>query len=212
MQREEFLKRVSDCFYEKTGIRVLERDIHDDGFFGLLYYIPANSLEDNSPLLIYHRMGIEFIMFPYQDLYKIYENPEEYIINANWNAGYYWGYNYKKEENTFLEGIHWEPVPLNKIYEYIEIIRYQERGTFVEDDRFVLCKKISDILYKKHGLIAKDFYCTDKTEKNCLVYPNPRENRRVDVYLPTNILIGMMYHPGKSNINQILKNMEILKQ
>ena len=207
MQREEYLKRVSDCFYEKTGIRILERDIHDDGLFGLLYYIPPNSLEDNSPLVIHHRMGIEFIMFPYQDVYKIYENPEDYIINANWNAGYYWGYNYKKDENSLLEGIHWEPVPLNKVYEYFEIIRNQERGAFVKDDRFDLCDRISNILYKRYGLIAKDFFCTDKSEKNCIIYPNPRENMRVDVNIPTHILIKMLYHPKTVDIDKVLKNM-----
>lgn len=202
MTREEFLHEVAKVFFQETGIVISKRDIRDDGYFGLFYYMPENSLESNSPLVLHHRMGIEVIIFPYQDMDKIYDDVENYIKNANWNVGYYWG------GGSMLKGIHWEPKPLKEIYDYFKEIRMQEKYSYVRDDRFDLCNGISDLLYEKYGLIAIDYFSIDRKNNICRVYPHPLEEMGVEVYIPTYILTNLMYHPGTVNIEKLLNNMQ----
>lgn len=96
----------SHKLYELTGHRVTNYNIHSDEK-GWHYYIEAQSLEENHPLILNHYRGQLFAVIPLKEYLKL-ENgtidPEAYIDNAFWNFGYYWG------GGSMINGVFWKPL------------------------------------------------------------------------------------------------------
>lgn len=80
--------------------------IHSDATPGWYYYITAESLVPNYPLLMMHYRGPLFAVIPVEDYQKLEEgaDPIEYINNAHWNYGYYWG------GGSMIGGAFWQPL------------------------------------------------------------------------------------------------------
>ena len=91
---------------EMTGYHLGTDHIHSD-YNGWYYYIKEKSLEKNHPLLMMHYRGPMFAVIPYEE-YALLESgeldPAEYINNAYWSYGYYWG------GGSMLNGVFWQPL------------------------------------------------------------------------------------------------------
>lgn len=101
-----WLDKFATAIKEMTGIYLGTDHIHSD-YNGWYYYIKEKSLEDNHPLLMMHYRGPMFAVIPYEE-YSLLErgeiDPVDYINNARWSYGYYWG------GGSMLGGVFWQPL------------------------------------------------------------------------------------------------------
>lgn len=94
--------------------------------YGWDNFIPAKSLKPNHPLILKHYRGPLFIIIPTIDFSALLANEitvKEYVDNAYWHYGYFWG------GNSILDGVYWqklEKVPgihdTKKIHDYFKIL------------------------------------------------------------------------------------------
>lgn len=106
MNNLDWKDQFSREIYELTGHRVANYNIYSDER-GWYYYIEAQSLEANHPLIINHYRGQLFAVIPlkeYQELEAGTIDINYYIENAYWNFGYYWG------GGSLIGGVFWKPL------------------------------------------------------------------------------------------------------
>ena len=84
------LKELSTIITEKTGLYVGSDHIHESN--RRFYYIPET--DPGRPLFLHHYRGPFFVEIPKADWHKLETgeiSPLEYVDNAHWYFGYYWG-------------------------------------------------------------------------------------------------------------------------
>ena len=119
--KEVFATEVS----KKIGYNIGVDHIHSDEN-GWYYYISQKSLLPKHPLLMMHYRGPLFAVIPYME-YKQLENGTvdvtQYIDEAKWNFGYYWG------GGSLVGGSFWQPLEdcfgihdTEKISRYLHIL------------------------------------------------------------------------------------------
>lgn len=110
---------------ELTGHLIASGNIYSDEN-GWYYYLYEKSLEKNHPIVFNHYRGPLFVVIPYKE-YAMLEtgdkDPVEYIDNAFWNFGYYWG------GGSMVGGSYWQPFEetpgihaKDKISQYLTIL------------------------------------------------------------------------------------------
>lgn len=106
MSNIDWKDEFSHKLYELVGHRVANYNIYSDEN-GWYYYIQAQSLEINHPLVMNHYRGQLFVVIPLKDYQKLDSGTisiASYIENAYWNFGYYWG------GGSLLGGVFWKPL------------------------------------------------------------------------------------------------------
>lgn len=103
---ENWKKVFGNKMAELTGFYIGSDHIHSDED-GWYYYIQKKSLLEKHPLLLNHYRGPLFVVIPYKEYYEL-ENgtmdPEQYIDEAFWSFGYFWG------GGSMLGGSFWQPL------------------------------------------------------------------------------------------------------
>lgn len=106
MNNIDWKNEFSQKLFELTGHRVANYNIYSDEQ-GWYYYIQAQSLMANHPLIINHYRGQLFAVIPLKDYQELDAGkilPASYIENAYWSFGYYWG------GGSLLGGVFWKPL------------------------------------------------------------------------------------------------------
>lgn len=117
---KDYIKEFLDEIYDITGMRVGPEHIHPS-IAGREYYIQAP--KTGAPMLLHHYRGPFFIDIHPDDFDKISsgeKSPHEYITEAKWQVGYYWG------NGNMVGGGYYQPIDIvgrkDEVRRYLKIL------------------------------------------------------------------------------------------
>lgn len=77
------------------------------------------------------------------------------------------------------------------------------------DERLDFLNAVCNMLTKRYGLNVRSCYSSSETGENSIfVYPDAKKNT-VSINLPSNILVDLLYHPGKYDFEELINNIPI---
>ncbi len=114
-----FQRELAEKLSVKTGCKITEEHIHSDNP-GYHYYI--RDLQSEHPLFLIHYRTVPMCILPDADFQRLsigQITPEDYIDQARWSYGRYWG------GGSLLGGIYWQPLEDTRgIHDTATISRY----------------------------------------------------------------------------------------
>ncbi len=113
---------LNETLERLTGCAIGEKYIQTDKK-GWLKYIPAGSLYRGMPLILSHYVGALFVVLPHEDYHDLIRGKIpvwEYVNEAVWSYGYFWG------AGNLRSGIYWQVLEDGKpgIHDTMKIKRY----------------------------------------------------------------------------------------
>lgn len=190
-------------------------DVHTDEA-GWYYYIPVKGLKRWHPLILFGHRNALHMFIPTADFSEMLSghiSVAKYVEQSQWNFGHC------TSGGSLLYGIYWRPFEEHGIHDTQRIAQYfsalaEKKAKMSwsydeheEDDRKKLFRLIKSRLKKNFGFSAK--VCLGHSEKDGIwVLPN-FEKDSVTVYLPQELLISLLYEPGRYNLKRIAESWQI---
>ena len=129
MNGMEIARTLCEILRERTKCDFSPEYVLTDDSGRCANYMVNRALHRNKPVIMMHYMGIRLVFIPYKDWQLLVKGEiaiHEYVDNAVWNYGYYWGFNTMQSG-----GIHWQPLEdgkpgindKEKVRRYLTILR-----------------------------------------------------------------------------------------
>ena len=211
-----------------TGLAVSPEHIHLSS--RRYYYIPEAS--PNHPLFLHHYRGPFFVDIPKEDYDKLVKgdmSPEEYIENANWCFGYYWG------GGSMISGGYFMPMDIHdkeRIHRYMKILactgcarvsgyrpseercssceldncpfshfKKSSEELFLPDDRLKLFEILSVVIANKFGYSIKGLTSSERLASDEIVlYPNFSEET-FQLVISDKLAFDLLAHPRSKDFD-----------
>lgn len=204
----KWIKDLCSIVSEKTKHNIKPENVHSDEL-GWKGFIPSCSLFPALPLLMCDEAGELHIIIPacsYESLKQRKYSVETFFEESYWHYGYYHG------GCDVLEAIFWQPLEgedaigmtdTNRIQQFFNVVSQKDvskemlKNLCQRDDRKVLAELVRGHVYSVFGFAVSEIlmYESDEFSNQVIMKPASRKDT-VDIYLPSDILIRLMYYPG----------------
>ena len=221
---EKNIITLANALTQITGLYVSPEHIHQSS--RRYYYIPE--AKANHPLFLHHYRGPFFVDLPKEDFDKIVSGeitPEEYIENANWCFGYYWG------GGSMVSGGYFTPMDIHdkeKVLRYMRILactgcarvsgyrpteercstceldtcpfsQFKEHSSADEfnlpDDRLVLFEALNQLIQDKYGYKLHGMSSSDTLAYNEVMLSPNYSEETFQLVISDELAFDLLAHP-----------------